>query len=197
MSFARTALRAAAVLGATTALSLAGAGAAVAATTSHAVEGNELAVTFTKEGLADADICFAAVAPTAAAPGLIGKVEGATSGDVRDLIDLVSGDSAITVLRTKDLVPSPIPSVILGSQTVYATLESNVYTLVSKCGLDAPQINPGVVVGDPSEAVAGSLNMLSSDGDALGILSSAIGGEGEDGGPLGMLSSALGGATGN
>ncbi|WP_291079884.1 hypothetical protein [Dietzia sp. UBA5065] len=196
MTAPRTAARTAAVLGAAAALTMAGAGAAMAATTSHEVTGEKLAVTFTKEGALDLAVCFAAVAPTASAPALIKQVNGAAGGDLGDIVALISGKTAVTVLKTKELFPNAIPSVAVRSQTVYATLEPNVYTLVSKCTGSDPVINPGVIVGDPATAIQGSIGTLSSDGDALGVLSSALGGEGESGSPLSGLLGGTGSGAG-
>ena len=73
----RTATRAAAVMGAATALTVAGAGAAMAAETTYEVDGNTLAVTFEKEAFLDVAVCFAAVIPTAGAAGVVDQFHGA------------------------------------------------------------------------------------------------------------------------
>lgn len=204
MSFARTSLRAAAVLGATAALTVAGAGAAAAATAVDSkVEGNSVSVTFTlEEGkVLDGDTCGAVLAPTSEAATIGARL---ASGTLETILETLTSDPSVTVL-TDDI--TGFPAVGLGqfagigvtSATASAhNLESNAYALVSFClSSTEPTIEPFLLVGDPNEAIAGSLNGLSSDGDALGMLSSAIGGEGEDGGQLGMLSSTLGAPTGN
>lgn len=194
MTTARTLTRSVAVLGAATALGFAGAGAAMAATTTHEVEDTTINVTFAKDGLLDADLCFAAVMPTGAAPSALADIQAATALDIDAIIDLVEGESAFTLLTTNDVIPNPFPTVALGDVTVSATVEPNVYTLVSKCSGEDLVVNPAVIVGDPLEAIQGSVGALSSDTDALGTLSSALGGEESDLG--GILSSALGGAEG-
>ena len=80
MITARTFTRSAAVLGAATALTFAGAGAAMATTTSHNVEGNLLSVTFEQESWIDGALCFAVAVPTAGAAGVVDQVQGAASG---------------------------------------------------------------------------------------------------------------------
>ena len=78
----RTFTRSAAVIGAATALTFAGAGAAMAATT-HEVEGNLLSVTFTQDHWLDGALCFAVAVPTAGAAGVVSQARmppRATSG---------------------------------------------------------------------------------------------------------------------
>lgn len=190
MSTRRTFARSATALGAATALTVAGAGAATAADTTYAVDGNELSVTFEKEQFLDVAVCFAAVVPTAGAAGVVDKFQGAASGDVQALLDLISGNSGVTALKTSG--GNSIPSVIAGNQTVSADLAPNVYTLLSKCTGSDAVIDPAVIVGNPLEAVMGSAEMGSS-GDNLdamfAVISSGLGG-GADGG---VLSSAIGG----
>lgn len=185
----RTVARSAAVLGAATALTFAGAGAAMAATTTHEVDGTTLNVTFAKDGLADADVCFAAVVPTAGAAGVVAKAEAALGLDIEAIFDILGGESGITPLKTDDLIPNPIPTVLLGDVTVSADLEPNVYTLISKCTGEDLVLNPAVIVGDTAAAIQGSIGGLSSDGDALGTLSAVMGGEegGDTGSDIGAM----------
>lgn len=196
MSTTRTFARSAAVIGAATALTLAGAGAAMAAT-SHEVNDTLLSVTFTKDSWYDGSLCFAAVVPTAGAAGVVEQFQGAASGNVRDIFDLISGNTAVTPLTTDSSGNGKgvsVVSVIAGDNSVYADLDPNVYTLISKCTGDDPVINPAVVVGNPVEAVMGSVQMGSSD-DGLGAMSSILS-SGMGGGTGGVLSSALGGGSG-
>lgn len=196
MSTTRTFARSAAVIGAATALTVAGAGAAMAAT-SHEVNDTLLSVTFTKESWLDGSLCFAAVVPTAGAAGVVEQFQGAASGNVQDVFDLISGNSAVTPLTTDSSGNGngvSVVSVIAGNKSVYADLDPNVYTLISKCTGDDPVINPAVVVGNPVEAVMGSVQMGSSE-DGLGAMSSILS-SGMGGGTGGVLSSALGGGSG-
>lgn len=196
MTTTRTFARSAAVIGAATALTLAGAGAAMAAT-SHEVNDTLLSVTFTKDSWFDGSLCFAAVVPTAGAAGVVEQFQGAASGNVQDIFDLISGNSAVTPLTTDSSGNGngvSVVSVIAGNNSVYADLDPNVYTLISKCTGDDPVINPAVVVGNPVEAVMGSVQMGSSE-DGLGAMSSILS-SGMGGGTGGVLSSALGGGSG-
>lgn len=196
MSTTRTFARSAAVIGAATALTVAGAGAAMAAT-SHEVNDTLLSVTFTKDSWFDGSLCFAAVVPTAGAAGVVEQFQGAASGNVQDIFDLISGNSAVTPLTTDSSGNgngASVVSVIAGDNSVYADLDPNVYTLIAKCTGDDPVINPAVVVGNPVEAVMGSVQMGSSE-DGLGAMSSILS-SGMGGGTGGVLSSALGGGSG-
>ena len=196
MSTTRTFARSAAVIGAATALTVAGAGAAMAAT-SHEVNDTLLSVTFTKDSWFDGSLCFAAVVPTAGAAGVVEQFQGAASGNIQDIFDLISGNSAVTPLTTDSSGNGngvSVVSVIAGNNSVYADLDPNVYTLISKCTGDDPVINPAVVVGNPVEAVMGSVQMGSSE-DGLGAMSSILS-SGMGGGTGGVLSSALGGGSG-
>ncbi|MCT1863896.1 hypothetical protein HMPREF3086_12670 [Dietzia sp. HMSC21D01] len=177
----RTTTRVAAALGAATALTVAGAGTAMAATTSHSVNNqtNTISVTFAKEGTLDVDLCFAAVAPTADAAELIEQFQAAANLNIDAIWDIVSGNTAATALRTENFLDSPVTSVLLGDSTVSAEVEPNVYTLVSKCTGEALYIRPGVIVGNPIEAAQGSMDSLST-GDSLGALSTVM--QGGDGG---------------
>ncbi|MDV8002497.1 hypothetical protein [Rhodococcus sp. IEGM 1408] len=201
MTTPRTAFRTAAVLGATAALTLAGAGAASATTAENTVVGNTVSVTFTLEaGQLLGDACGALLAPTSAVPELTAAFANADNADGLQalLATLTKNDSLIVFpgdLGTPlvSLVPAVAPS-----RTVTATnVPSNVYALVSFCGSDdEPTIDAPLIVGNPAEALTGSLSGLG--GDALGMLSSAMGGD-EDGGmggdPLGSLAGMMGGAT--
>lgn len=196
MTTTRTFARSAAVIGAATALTLAGAGAAMAAT-SHEVNDTLLSVTFTKDSWFDGSLCFAAVVPTAGAAGVVEQFQGAASGNVQDIFDLISGNSAVTPLTTDSSGNGngvSVVTVAAGNNSVYADLDPNVYTLISKCTGDDPVINPAVVVGNPVEAVMGSVQMGSSE-DGLGAMSSILS-SGMGGGTGGVLSSALGGGSG-
>lgn len=187
MTSARTALRAAAVLGATAALTVAGAGAATAATASDlVVEGNTISVTFEKDGLGDAATCVAAVAPAAEAATFAAKLADLSTLDLGAINDLITGDSVATFLRDGTL-NSPIANVTFGDVTVSATVESGVYSAVTYCVPGEPSITPLIVVGNPIDAALGSLG-----GGGLDTLSSVLGGDTEGALDLGTLSSALG-----
>lgn len=194
MTSPRTAVRTAAVLGATAALTLAGAGAASAATpSSPVVDGNTISVTFEKDGIADIDTCVAAAVPTSSAPALAAQLEALSNLDLDAIGDLVSGTSDVTFLQTSGLVPTPLANVTLGDVTVSATVPSNVYAVVTYCLLGDPDIAGPVLVGDPIDAIQGSLGGLSTE-DTLGTLSAATG-EGDDSG-LGSVLGLLGGEAG-
>ena len=194
MTSPRTAVRTAAVLGATAALTLAGAGAASAATpSSPVVDGNTISVTFEKDGIADIDTCVAAAVPTSSAPALAAQLEALSNLDLNAIGDLVSGTSDVTFLQTSGLVPTPLANVTLGDVTVSATVPSNVYAVVTYCLLGDPDIAGPVLVGDPIDAIQGSLGGLSTE-DTLGTLSAATG-EGDDSG-LGSVLGLLGGEAG-
>ena len=193
MSF-RTVTRATAVLGAAAALTVAGAGAAMAASISHDVdnETNTISVTFGKEGFLDGDLCVAAVVPQGEAAGVIEKVQAASNLDINAIGDLLTGNTDATLLRGGAL-NTPVVSVILGGVTVSATVEPNVYSLVSVCTGTDPYIVPTVMVGNPLEAIQGSIATMST-GDSLGALSTVI--QGGDSGLLaGGSSNLLGGGT--
>ncbi|MFN3602726.1 MAG: hypothetical protein ACK4UY_15190 [Dietzia sp.] len=192
MTSPRTAARTAAVLGATAALALAGAGAASAATASApVVNGNTVSVTFEKDILIDVDTCVAAVVPTSSAPALVTQLEALSNLDLGAISDLISGNSDVTFLQTSGIVPTPLANVTLGDVTVSATVPSNVYAVVTYCAIGGSDIAGPVLVGDPIDAIQGSIGGLSSDGDALGTLSAATGG-GDDSG-LGSVLGLLGG----
>jgi hypothetical protein len=212
MTAPRTAVRTAAVLGATAALTVAGAGAAFAATpTAPAGDGHTVSVTFENDGLGDVDTCVAAVVPTSSAPALAAQLEALSNLDLNAIGDLINGNSDVTFLQTSGLVPTPLANVTLGDVTVSATVDSNVYAVVTYCLLGDPDIAGPVLVGDPAEAIEGSIGGLSTE-DTLGTLSAATGegddsglgsvlgllGGGEAGGELGLdaLSSAMGGEAG-
>ncbi|AVZ38649.1 MULTISPECIES: hypothetical protein [Dietzia] len=190
----RTAVRVAAALGATAALTLAGAGAASAATAANpVVNGNTVSVTFEKDFVVDADTCVAAVVPTSSAPALLTQLEALNNLDLTAINNLINSMADVTFLQTGGLVPSPIASVTIADVTVSATVPSNVYAVVSYCLLGGSDIGGPVLVGDPLDAIQGSLGGLSTE-DTLGTLSSATG-EGDASG-LGSLLGLLGGGEG-
>lgn len=203
MTIPRTVGRAAVVLGATAALTVAGAGVAMATTTDTATDGNTVSVTFTLDGdgIIDGDACGALLAPTSTAAALAGELATATSTNLLATLQDVSDAPGVELLTSETL---DSPAVLLGtfanlgleSATVSATVDSNVYALVTYCSSDdAPGVNPFLLVGDPVEAVMGSV-ATGSEGDLLGTASAMLGeADGEAGGGLGLdtLSSALGG----
>lgn len=202
MSIARTSLRAAAVLGATAAMTVAGAGVAAAATTPTTnVDGNTVSVTFEWEsdGILDrTDTCGAAAVEPAAAIDLATAFAG---GDLGAIFNSLINEPGVHILYEDGIIIDS-PVVFLGdlkrSATMEAEVDTGVYTVVSVCGSTAtnPKIEPVVLVGNPVEAVLGSVESFSAGGAGLGTLSSALGGgEGDDAG-LGVLSSALGGGDG-
>ena len=193
MTSVRTAVRAAAVLGATAALTVAGAGAAAAApASSPVVEGNTISITFENDGLGDVATCVAAVAPTAEAATFASKLAAISTLDLGAITELLSGDTVATFLRSP--LNSPIANVTLGDVTVSATVESGVYSAVTYCVPGEPSITPLVVVGNPLDAALGSLGAMSSgEGAGLDTLSSVLGGGDTEGAlDLGTLSSAQG-----
>lgn len=196
----RTALRTAAALGAATALTVAGAGVAAATTADTATDGNTVSVTFTLDGgFLDGDACGALLAPTSTAATLAGQLATATDTNLLATLQNISEAPGVELLKANGS-----PAVLLGalgdlgvdSATVSATVDSNVYALVTYCSSDdAPGVNPFLLVGDPVEAVMGSV-ATGSEGDLLGTASAMLGeADGEAGGGLGLdtLSSALGG----
>ncbi|MBB1011869.1 hypothetical protein BXY47_1359 [Dietzia kunjamensis] len=195
-----TALRTAAALGAATALTIAGAGVAAATTADSSVDGNTVSVTFTLDGgFIDGDACGALLAPTSTAATLAGQLATATDTNLLATLQNISEAPGVELLKANGS-----PAVLLGtfadigvdSATVSATVDSNVYALVTYCSSDdAPGVNPFLLVGDPVEAVMGSV-ATGSEGDLLGTASAMLGeADGEAGGGLGLdtLSSALGG----
>ena len=206
MNAARTLIRSAAVLGAATALGFAGAGAAMATTTTSAVDGNVVSVTFELESGDLGDTCTAVIAQTSEAAAVAAELAGAVDeADLLGILDSLDSDAVHT------LPPAILVPVINPSQTVEsAELPSNVYSLVSICLSDTenPHIEPAILVGDPMEAIMGSVESMSAGGglDAMssmlaggeesdlgGILSSALGGAEGEGSPLDALSSGMGG----
>ncbi|WP_206473815.1 hypothetical protein [Dietzia sp. KRD202] len=196
----RTALRTAAALGAATALTVAGAGVAAATTADSSVDGNTVSVTFALDGgVLDGDACGALLAPTSTAATLAGQLATATDTNLLTTLQNISEAPGVELLKANGS-----PAVLLGalgdlgvdSATVSATVDSNVYALVTYCSSDdAPGVNPFLLVGDPLEAVMGSV-ATGSEGDLLGTASAMLGeAGGEAGGGLGLdtLSSALGG----
>ena len=200
MTAPRTAARAAAALGAATALTVAGAGAAMATTTETVTEGNTVSVTFTLDGgFIDGDACGALLAPTSTAATLAGQLANATSGNLLTTLQAISEAPGVELLKA-----GGSPAVVLGtfgelgvdSATASATVDSNVYALVTYCASDdAPAINPFLLVGDPIEAIMGSV-ASGSEGDLLGTASSLLSGEKGEGDLLGTASSLLSGEEG-
>lgn len=195
MTTRRTFARSAAVLGAATALTVAGAGAAMATTHTSNVDGNDVSVKFELESGEIGDTCSAILTPTAAAAGLAAQL---ADGNIGDIIDTLLNDNSVVVLKDGILPNTVLVPVVHPSGTVSATdVPSNVYALVSVClsDTDNPSINPFVLVGDPMEAIMGSLEMGSS-GDTLGAASSMLGGGegGDSGSDIGAL---LGGGMGD
>lgn len=195
MTTRRTFARSAAVLGAATALTVAGAGAAMATTNTSNVDGNDVSVTFTLEDGDVADSCSAILTPTAAAAGLAAQL---ADGNVVDIIETLLNDDSVIVLKDGIGLPTAALTLLNKSNTVSATdVPSNVYALVSVCLSDTenPSINPFLLVGDPMEAIMGSIEMGSS-GDTLGAASSLLTGEvgGDSGSDIGAL---LGGGMGD
>ena len=207
MTTARTFARSAAVLGAATALTVAGAGAAMAATAhSHEVDGNDVSVTFTLDGkFLNGDACGAVITQVADAAGVAAQFAQATSeGSLLGVLNTLANNKSVHVLtESGTLLGSPIAALgsIGGLGKTSATVEvrdlpSNFYALVSVCASEpkSPQINPFVMVGNPLEAAMGSVESGSS-GDSLGTMSSIIGGG--DSGLGDILSSAVGGGEGD
>lgn len=188
----RTLTRSAAVLGAATALTVAGAGAASAASThTTQVTGNDVSVTFKRDGIG-AIICGAVITQVADAAGIAADL---ATGNLAEAFESLLTNPAVKVLKTEDPIPWPTVSLpgLLSDTVVVRDLDPNIYAVVSNCTLDeSPTINPFVIVGDPLEAVMGSVDGLSSgDGAGLDTLSAVIGG-GDESGLGGILSSALG-----
>lgn len=188
MTTARTAFRIAAALGATTALTLAGAGAASATTADSTTDGNTVSVFFELEE-ETTDTCGAALIPAQAGLGLIQGLnpDGAGVGNLLEAADNLDGvqvlqnDSALTVSLSAD---SP-------TGTVTATdVPSGAYGLVTVCLSEIS--DPGfeiVTVGSPLDIISGL-----SSGGGLNALSSMVGGaEGEGTIGLDTLSAGLGG----
>ena len=199
MTIPRTVGRVAVVLGATAALTVAGAGVAAATTADTATDGNTVSVTFTLDGgFLDADACGALLAPTATAATLAGQLATANDTNLLTTLQAISEAPGVELLKTNG---SPVVALVaagglgVDSATVSATVDSNVYALVTYCvSDDAPGINPFLIVGDPLEAVMGSV-ASGSEGDLLGTASAVLGGAGGEAEgelDLAVLSSALG-----
>ena len=160
---ARTAARTAAALGAAAALTVAGAGAAMATTAENTVdsEARKVSVKFTLESGQALDGCGAVLTPVAAAAGVAQKF---ASGDVQTIFNTLTNDPDLVVLPF-----APLLAVFGPTKTVSATdIPPNVYALVTVCASDRdnPDITPFVVVGNPLEAAQGSVTTLST-GDNL------------------------------
>lgn len=206
MTAVRTFTRSAAVLGAATALTVAGAGAAMATTHNSEVDGNTVSVTFKLDGgLVDADVCGAVVTQVADAAGVAAEFAKATDeANLIGVLTTLAGNDSVHVLAENGLVLDTPITVLGGAAGIGKTsgtvevhdLPSNVYALVSVCVSEPtkPTINPFVLVGNPLEAVMGSVESGSDAGNlAAGstILESALGGD--NSGLGGVLSSAIGG----
>ncbi len=198
MTTARTAVRTAAVLGATAALTLAGAGAASATTSTSNVDGNTVSVTFALEEGETVDACGALLAPTSEVPGLSAQFANAdTAAGLESLLQTLATNEDLVVLKGALNAPFVTPSLLFPSLTVTAAdVPSNLSALVSFCASDSePTVEAPLLVGNPIDAITGSLSGLGGDG--LGMLSSAIGGgaDGGLGGDLGSLAGLMGGAA--
>ena len=195
MTSARTAVRAAAVLGATAALTVAGAGAAFATTATPGKDGTTVSVTFALESGELADACGAALVEPQAAAELAGAFSG---GNLADIFDSLASRDGVTLLRTGGLVSTPIAALSLLDNEVSVSasdVPAGLYALISVCA-SAPS-DPSIttqMVGDPIEVITGSLGAMSSgEGAGLDTLSSVLGGGDTEGAlDLGTLSSALG-----
>lgn len=170
-----------------------------ATTATNSVDGNTVSVTFnwTSDGILDRiDTCGAAAVEPAAAAELASAF---ATGDIEDIFAGLIGEPGVHILYKEGVVIDSTV-VLLGdtnkSATVKADVDTGTYAVVSVCSDNptAPTINPFVIVGDPIEAVLGSVESFSASGDGLGTLSSVIGG-GDDSGLGAVLSSALGGDT--
>ena len=194
----RNAARATAALGAAAALTVAGAGAAMDTTHTNATEGNDVSVTFTLDGgVIDGDTCGAVLTPTASAADLAAKF---AAGDLETLFQALVNDDNVVVLRD-GLSPVAFLGALgpLGRNSVTVTASDvppNLYALVSVCLSDRanPKVNPAFLVGDPMEAVMGSLEMGSANG-GLDTASALLGGAGDadSGSDIGAI---LGGGLG-
>ncbi|MGN0099689.1 MAG: hypothetical protein ACI39C_01995 [Dietzia sp.] len=195
MTSARTAVRAAAVLGATAALTVAGAGAAFATTATPATDGSTVSVTFALESGELGDLCGAALVLPQAAAELAGAFTG---GDLEDIFTSLASRDGVTLLRTGGLVPTAIATLSLVNDEVSVSasdVPAGLYALISVCASapSDPSITPQMV-GNPIEVITGSLGAMSSgEGAGLDTLSSVLGGGDTEGAlDLGTLSSALG-----
>ncbi|WP_333618113.1 hypothetical protein [Dietzia sp.] len=138
--------------------------AANAVTNSSAVDGTKVSVTFSLEQGEVSGNCYAALAPTAIAPQFIEQVTGGL--DRAAAYALFTRDDVTTLktggrlpLPTAVLFPAASPSVTLSASDIPA----NVYSLVTYCvGDTAPGVDPTVVVGNPADAVLGSIQAGSS-----------------------------------
>ncbi|WP_010540242.1 hypothetical protein [Dietzia alimentaria] len=189
----RNAARTTAALGAAAALTVAGAGAAMATTHTNATEGNDVSVTFTLEAGELVDSCAAVLTPTAAAGDLAAQL---ADGDLEVLIAALLTNENVIVLKNGVLPTAPLSLVNPTGKVTAQNVPSNVYALVSVCGSDPsnPEVNPFLLVGDPMEAVMGSLEMGSANG-GLDTASALLGGAGDadSGSDIGAI---LGGGLG-
>jgi hypothetical protein len=172
MAAPQTAARTAAVLGAATALTVAGAGAAMATITAPDINGEArtVSVSFTLEEGQSSDLCGAVLTPAASAPRVAAEFAG---GDLRAIFGLLAEDPNVITLESGGLVrlpfvtPNRLPLVGSPTGTVSANdVRPDVYALVSICLSDRenPEIRP-VVMGNPLEAAQGSLETGSAELD--------------------------------
>ncbi|UVE94614.1 hypothetical protein [Dietzia sp. B32] len=186
MTAPRHAVRIAAVLGATTALTLAGAGVAFATTATSDVTGNTVSVEFELESGELGDTCGAALVPPTAGLEILDSVSG--NGGLGGILTGLDALDGVHVLK-KGVSPTVIMTLATPSDTVSASeVPSGLYGLVTVClsTLSDPGISI-VTVGSPLDVISG----LSSDG--LLETGSAMLQGGTEGGGLDTLSSVLGG----
>lgn len=169
--------RALAVTTLAAATTFAGAGIASATATEKSVDGNEVSVTFALEDGQVLDTCGAVLSPTASAPQLAERFTGDIN--LEEVLKTLN-DPNLTVLKTGGPVASPVAllSLLTTEMTVSANnVPDNVYSLVTVClnpgGKVAVDVDPGLLVGNPVNAVLGSLQSGSS-GENLGALSTVI-----------------------
>src|SRR5699024_4640513 len=138
MTAPRTAARTATVLGAATALTLAGAGVAMATTISPDVNNQTgtVSVTFALEEGESSDLCGAVLAPAASAPRVAAELAG---GDLQGILRLFADDPHVITLEAGRFVRIPFVAMsrgFLGSPTGTVSANDvppNVYALVSIC----------------------------------------------------------------
>lgn len=169
MTAPRTAARTATVLGAATALTLAGAGVAMATTISPDVNNQTgtVSVTFALEEGESSDLCGAVLAPAASAPRVAAELAG---GDLQGILRLFADDPHVITLEAGRFVRIPFVAMsrgFLGSPTGTVSANDvppNVYALVSICLSDRenPEFTP-VVMGNPLEAAQGSAETGSAE----------------------------------
>lgn len=151
-----------------------GAGAAGAITNEHAVNGNDVSVTFALQPGEVTDTCVATLVTTAKAPTIAEKF---TSMNLTEILKLLAGDDPDVIpLKTNTGSPAAVLApFVTPTRTVTAKdVPSNVYSIVSYCLLDTgTRIDPVVLVGNPVEAGLGSFEAGSS-GDNLAAASASL-----------------------